>query len=277
MMPRRFGGDLDADLPAAVADNAQARCRHCALRGAKICHSIHDTAPSGSHPPVVRRFAEGQRILEQGKGSGVVGVLRRGYARRSIIRMGGERILVGLAIPGDIIGGLPEWQQTHDFEAATEVQVCLHDKATVKRQMDSNPEFRRLLLQELDHQHHRLLGLLWRNGALTSRERIMAFLVRAVDFMPTEALPDGGLVVNMVISRSDWADLTNTAVETICRTLRDLDDKNLVTILSPYRFLIRDACLLATLAGVEPPARRPPAPGRGGASSTRGAGAGNGL
>ena len=74
--------------------------------------------------------------------------------------------------------------------------------------------------------------------------------------MPIEPLPNGSLVLSMEIDRGDWADLTNTAVETISRTLRYLEEKNLVTSLTPYRFLIRDLDSLATIAGVEPPARR---------------------
>lgn len=171
------------------------------------------------------------------------------------MKLSGKRILVGLAVPGDIVGGLPGQEHDYDFEAATDIEICFYDRATVKRQLETNQRFRKLMLQEVDYQHHRLLSLLWRNGTLTSRERIIGFLVKAVEFMPTEPLPDGSLVLSMEIERSDWADLTNTAAETISRTLRYLEEKDLVTSLTPYRFRIRDLDLLATIAGVEPPAR----------------------
>jgi hypothetical protein len=111
------------------------------------------------------------------------------------------------------------------------------------------------LLREVETVHRRLLDELWRYGTLTSRERITAFLVQATGIMPVEPQPDGSLILSMEIDRRDWADLTNTAVETISRTLRYLEDKDLVESLSPYRFRIRDLAHLACVAGVPPPAR----------------------
>lgn len=88
---------------------------------------------------------------------------------------------------------------------------------------------------------------------MNSQERIIAFLVMATGLMPTEPLPDGSIVLTMEIERRDWADLTNTAVETISRTLRHLEEKGLITGLSPYRFHIHDLMRLAFIAGMGPP------------------------
>lgn len=66
--------------------------------------------------------------------------------------------------------------------------------------------------------------------------------------MPVDLLPDGGLVVEIAPSRRDWADLSNTTVETISRTLRYLADKDLVTTLGSGRYLIRNLQRLAYLA-----------------------------
>ena len=256
MIQTASGLAADVGCIDTSARTSLAQCRGCTLCGSQLCRIILDEPSYGTRPPILRRFGRGKRIVEQGEAGSVLGVIRRGYARRSVVKVSGNRILVGLAMPGDIVGGLPGREHNYDFEAATDIEICFYDRATVKRQLEVNQPFRRLMLQEIDHQHHRLLGHLWRNGTLTSRERIIAFLVKAVEFMPTEPLPDGSLVLSMEIDRGDWADLTNTAVETISRTLRYLEEKNLVTSLTPYRFLLRDLDLLATIAGVEPPARR---------------------
>jgi CRP/FNR family transcriptional regulator len=256
MIQTSSGLAADVGCIGADATTSFAQCRGCKLRGSQLCRIILDEPSCGTRPPVLRRFGRGKRIVGQGEASGFLGVIRRGYARKSVIKLSGKRILVDLAMPGDIVGGLPEREHDYDFEAATDIEICFFNSATVKRQQEVNQPFRRRMLQEIDHQHHRLLGHLWRNGTLSSRERIIAFLVRAVEFMPTEPLADGSLVLSMEIGRGDWADLTNTAVETISRTLRYLEEKYLVTSLTPYRFLIRDLDLLATIAGVEPPARR---------------------
>lgn len=256
MMQAAPGLATDARWTRANVRTPFEQCRGCKFSGSGFCRIILDEPLFGTYPPVLRRFGRGKRIVEHDDTSSFLGVIRSGFARRSVMQMSGKRILMDLAMPGDIIGALPRREHVYDFEVATDIEICSYDSATVKRQMETNQRFRRLILQEVDHQHHRLLGLLWQNGMLNSRERIMAFLVNAVEFMPTEPLPGGSLVLRMEIHRGDWADLTNTTVETISRTMRYLEEKGLVNSLTPYRFRIRDLDLLATIAGVEPPARR---------------------
>ncbi|MDG4648452.1 Crp/Fnr family transcriptional regulator [Roseibacterium sp. SDUM158017] len=230
-------------------------CEGCALRGAELCRAMRDDGSTGAGRPAVRTFPRGRQILEQGGQPGFLGVIRKGYVRRSTIRLSGKRILLGLAVPGDLVGALAGEASVCGLEAATDVEICLYDSAGVSRRMRHDPRIRQLVLREVDHLHQSLLEALWRYGTLTSRERIIAFLVSAASIMPVEPLPDGALVLTMEIDRRDWADLTNTAVETISRTLRYLEEKDLLTSLSPYRFRIRDLDRLALLAGVEPPGR----------------------
>ena len=256
MFPTARDLEMGARWPQTGAQAPFKACRTCKLRGSYLCQSIQDKSVFSTHAPVLRRFDRGKRIFENGSNSGFLGVIRRGYARKSMIKVSGKRIVLSLAMPGDIIGGPLEREHDYDLEAATDIEICFYDSATVKRQLEANQSFRESLLQEVGHQHHRLLGLLWRNGTLNSRERIIAFLVWAVEVMPTEPLPDGSIVLSMEIDRADWADLTNTVVETISRTLRYLEEKDLLTSLTPYRFRIRDLDVLATIAGVEPPACR---------------------
>lgn len=233
-----------------------ARCRGCTLRGADLCRAIQASTPRQAHPSALRTTGRGRQIVGAGEAPGFLAVIRRGYARRTTMRMDGKRILLDLALPGDIVGGLPGQTSPCDLEAATDVEMCVYDSRRLGWTLQRSISVLGLLVREADEVHRRLLGTLWRNGTLTSRERIAAFLVWATGVMPTEPMPDGGLVVTMEIDRRDWADLTNTAVETISRTLRDLGERGLVCSLSPYRFRIPDVQRLAALAGVDPPVRR---------------------
>ena len=242
--------------PVSCEGAAAARCRGCTLRGADLCRAIRESAPMGYHPPALRTTGRGRQILGAGEAAGFLAVIRRGYARRTTMRMDGKRILLDLALPGDIVGGLPGQTSPCDLEAATDVEMCVYDSRRLGWTLQRSMSVLGLLVREADDVHRRLLGTLWRNGTLTSRERIAAFLVWATGIMPTEPMPDGGLVLTMEIDRRDWADLTNTAVETISRTLRDLGERGLVCSLSPYRFHIPDVQRLAALAGIDPPVRR---------------------
>ncbi len=231
------------------------KCRDCAMQGTELCRVFREEAPRLTRPPTTRFFDRGQMVMAPGETPGFLGVLRRGYLRQERYRLNGDRVLLGLACPGDIVGGLPGMTADCASEAATDSEVCTFDSAAVERLMLKSPRFRQVILRDTDRQHHRLLGLAWQLNALDSRERIIAFLVEATKIMPTEPQPDGSLILRFELSRRDWADLTNTAVETISRTMRYLADKEMVISLTPSRFLIRDLDRLALLAAVDPPGR----------------------
>jgi CRP/FNR family transcriptional regulator len=255
-MTRHFsttGSEFDA--PRIKSYVMAARCHGCTMQGAALCRAMAESRPPLSCIPTVRRFPKGRVIFEHDAPAGL-GVITRGYARRSTMRLDGKRILMELAVPGDIVAALPDQRCACDLEAATEVEMCYYDSHALHWIMQHDHPAISQLLRGIENQHHRLLDALWRYGGLSSRERIIAFLVAAADFMPTRTLSDGSLVLDMEIDRRDWADLTNTAVETISRTLRYLEEKRLVTSLSPYRFQISDLSRLALIAGVEMPEKR---------------------
>ena len=233
-------------------------CNRCSLIGSELCRVVRDEIPGDRQRPKVRRFGRGEVIVEQDEIRGFLGVLRRGYVRQERLRLNGNHVLLGLASPGDIVGSVPGIATNSTSEAATDVEICAFDRVSVEHLMLESPRFRQIISRETGRQHQRLLGSAWHRNALDSRERIIAFLIDATRIMPTEPLPDGSLILKVEVSRRDWADLTNTAVETISRTMRYLAEKGMMISLTPYKFRIRDLDQLALLAGVEPPERPMP-------------------
>lgn len=230
-------------------------CRHCTLPGSELCRVVRNEAQRTARQPRVRRYDPGMMIVEQGQPPSFLGVLRRGYIRQERLRLNGDHVLIGLAHPGDIIGGLPGVAATCASEASTPIEICAFDPGTVDHLMLESPSFRQVFLRETDRQHQHLLGSAWHLNALDSRERIIAFLVDATRIMPTEPQPDGSLILHVQVPRRDWADLTNTAVETISRTIKYLVETGVVVSLTPSSFRIRDLDRLARLAGVDAPER----------------------
>lgn len=230
-------------------------CQGCTLLCADLCRVIRENAPLGTRPPMTRHFDQDALVVGQGQTPGFSGFLRRGHVREAIIRPNGDRILQGLASPGDLVVGPPGHASVCDVEAATDIELCTIDRITFQSLMTRSAHFRKVVQKTAALQRDRLLGWAWRLNALDSRERIIAFLVEMTRIMPTEPQPDGSLILTVEVSRRDWADLTKTAVETISRTMRYLADKNMVVSLTSCRFRIRNLDRLAYLAGVEPPQR----------------------
>lgn len=233
-------------------------CNRCKLIGSDLCRVVHDEAPCDRRQPKARWFGRGAVIVEQDETPGILGVLRSGYVRQERLRLNGNHVLLGLACPGDIVGGVPGIATNCRSEAATDIEICTFDRATMEVLLLESPRIRQVFSREAGRQHQRLLGSAWQRNALDSRERIIAFLIDAIKIMPTEPLPDGSIILNVEVSRRDWAGLTNTAVETISRTMRYLAEKDMVISLTPYKFRIRDLDQLAFLAGVEPPKQPKP-------------------
>jgi CRP-like cAMP-binding protein len=228
----------------------------CALSGSELCSIIRDEGTVTSRPPKIRRFARGEILVDQGDIPNFLGVLQCGYVRQQRLRLNGNHIPFGLACPGDVVGGVPGINAGCALEASTDIEILTFHNMTVEHLMLNSPTFRQFILRETGRQHQRLLGSAWRRNALDSRERIIAFLIDATGLMPTSLQPDGSLIVQIEVSRRDWADLTNTAVETVSRTMRYLAEKELVASLTPYKFHIRDLDQLAFLAGVKPPSQQ---------------------
>lgn len=234
--------------PAASSDE----CAGCPLKSRAICRAVRAGSATGQRGLRVRRLTQDWVLKEEGEAPKLSGILRRGYLRTERMLEDGRRSIVGITVPSDPVGAWLEPSGTCAIVAATDVEICTFEPQLLRSLMARDPVLRMQVLRMTADQHARQLELVWRRGALNSRERIIAFLVMAADIMPSETLPDGGVVVSIPISRRDWADITNTTVETICRTLGQLVEMDMLQSLTPARYRIKDMTALAELAGIDP-------------------------
>jgi CRP/FNR family transcriptional regulator len=234
--------------PAAPSDN----CAGCPLKSRAICRAVRAGSATGQRGLRVRRLTQDWVLQEEGEAPKLTGILRRGYLRTERILEDGRRCIVGLTVPSDPVGAWLEPSGSCAIVAATDVEICTFEPQMLRSLMARDALLRMQVLRMAADQHARQLELVWRRGALNSRERIIAFLVMAADIMPRELLPDGGVVVSIPISRRDWADITNTTVETICRTLGQLVEQDLLQSLTPARYRIKDMAALSEQAGIDP-------------------------
>lgn len=230
----------------------QDKCKSCAFRGAALCRSMAESDRSLTQAPRPRHFNRDQIINPQGHKQRVVGILRRGYLRKERLDAEGTRTLLGLVTPGDYIGLLPEISVPSSLEAATDSEICAFDIQTVNRLMATDGRLRLHLLQQAAEQYSDLLEMIWKRGALTSHERVIAFLLMAAEIMPLEPQRDGSVIITVELTRRDWADLSNTTVESISRTMSELSEKGLVRKVAATRYWVRDLGTLARMSGMDP-------------------------
>lgn len=228
------------------------KCNRCALRGAALCRAVKDANLPGTRLPDLRQFDRNAVIFDPDTTPGFIGVVRRGLLRRERVDRNGRRTLLNLAFPGDVVGEMFGQWLPSSLVAAIEAEVCIFDPDTTQRMMEGDARFRLQLMHETTRQHEEQLRMIWQRGALTSRERIVAFLAYSVDVMPTEPQPDGSVIVTIGLSRRDWADLSNTSVETISRTIGQLTEKGLIETVTPGRYRIHNLARLSRMAGLDP-------------------------
>lgn len=228
-------------------------CDTCPLNSRRLCREVMKFTDHDG-PQQMRRLRSVKaetRLQEENEGPAITGILRKGYLRTERILMDGRRSVLSFLVPGDLIGDPIGSARVPALIAATDAEICVLDPVAMGRAMHSDAGLKSQILAEACRQHTRQLEMIWRRGALNSRERIVAFIVLAAEFMPVEPLPDGGIVLSVRVSRKDWADFANTTVETISRTLTYLSEKDMVQTVAPGRFHVRDLGALAKLAGLD--------------------------
>ncbi|MCZ0963194.1 Crp/Fnr family transcriptional regulator [Paracoccus benzoatiresistens] len=201
--------------------------------------------------PTVRRLPRDTVLSGEDRMLSWAGVLKTGFLRVEHVTRDGHRNVLALYVPGDLVGNWTGRTDFHTVEAATDVEICSFDPRRIAGLLEQDTCTKIYVLQELANTHHRLLNLIWSRGALSSFQRIVAFLVAAMEIMPTTRRSDGSATVRMEISRRDWAALCGTTVETICRTLKDLSKADLVQQVEPGLYEIRNVRMLMRQAGME--------------------------
>lgn len=232
---------------------AKRACGDCGLRGKLHCRFA---ALDGVR---LRRLAKGETLLHEGEAPERLILLRAGYLRMLRFGSDGDRVMMELLGAGDVVPAFPGRALGFSVEAASDAEVCDISGASFGEAFRRDEALRHRILENTASHLWRLQEAILLRGRLTSRERVIAFLVRATECMPAEAQPDGGVVVTMQVSRGDWADMSDTTVETVSRVVSALGAEGLVETLARHRYRIPDVARLRRMARLDP-ARQDRAP-----------------
>jgi len=243
--------------PYIAAPGISKFCKKFLARGFLLHEPIQSENSDGAFPIKLRCFERDTTIFEAGETPGIFGVLKSGYLRIERTYGNGRRTIFGLLRPGEIVGNMPGQPSEVSVAAATDVEICCFDDENAIELMETNSQFRMDFLNQATAMRDRQCEMIWQRGALNSRERVIGILIMMADYMPGEPLPDGGIIVSIDLSRQDWADMTNTTMETISRTMTSLSRMGLVETVAPRRYKISDLGQLARMAGKNEPVRRP--------------------
>jgi len=226
-------------------------CGSCALRGEVFCRTLDKAGSLAALRTKTVTYPRDSSLFEEGAKPGFLGVLKRGYLRGEHVNSDGRRMILWLIRPGNLAGSLPGLSTSYALEAATDAEICHFNEAGLAAMMAQNPRLRRQILRGILELRNKQLDLLWLRSALSCQERLIAFLVIMAGIMPTSPMPDGSLIVTIDLSRRDWADMSNTSVETISRSMTRLAQTGLVESLPQNRYRLHDLAALAGMVGMK--------------------------
>lgn len=229
-------------FPAVVSP-----CQTCPLAAARLCKLL----PAETSGLVRKAYAPGTPLTGAGASAAFAGILRSGVLRIQHVSASGDRSILSLHQPGDLVGVWVPMSAGLSVEAATPVEICAYNCGAVERLLQRDASARTYVITELERVQQRQLRQVWERGILDSRQRVITFLLEAAASPTAETRPDGDTVVRVVISRQDWADYTATTAETVCRTLADFARRGVIRPLTPQIFVIPDLGALRRHAGLD--------------------------
>ncbi|MEJ0065087.1 MAG: helix-turn-helix domain-containing protein [Caulobacteraceae bacterium] len=169
---------------------------------------------------VTRTFGRDQEIYGQGGPADLAFRVVSGAVRSFRVLADGRRQIDGFYFPGDVFGLDLETVRSSSAEAIGEVVVVLARRSVVMAGADQATRLWRHALLRLRRSQDHLLTL----GRRSATERVARFLVDLAERLA------GGDDVELPMSRQDIADYLGLTIETVSRTMTQLQADGLIRL-----------------------------------------------
>lgn len=198
------------------------RCHDCLVRESALCSSMKDEELISLSEIGRRRIVPaGQVISWAGDPSASCANVVSGALKMTASTADGREQIVGLLFPGDFVGAPFAEETPLTVTALTRTDLCSFPRTAFETALDTFPRMQGKLLQRtlasLDQARERMLAL----GRMSARERVAGFILELVEHTGMPA-SDGGIRVEIPISRGEMADFLGLTIETVSRQLTRL-------------------------------------------------------
>ena len=199
-------------------------------------HSQRFAKPDGATVP----YSRNTEIFGENEPAGYVYKVVAGAVRTYKVLADGRRQIGAFYLPGDIFG--LEAKDTHTFssEAITDTKILVVKRSALMALAARENEVARQLWstmgQELRRVQEHTLVLI-----KTAKERVVSFLLEMIERIP------GGSHLELPMTRQDIADYLGLTMETVSRTLADLENSSTIELASARRIVLRDRGALGRL------------------------------
>jgi CRP/FNR family nitrogen fixation transcriptional regulator len=177
---------------------------------------------------VVRAFARNAMIYRQNDPADHLYSVVSGIVRTFKVLLDGRRQIAAFYLPGDTFGLTPGVEHEFSAEAVVDTRTLVSKSNVAPAQWD-------LIRQELRFAQAHFLLLV-----KTAPERVASFLLEMADRMQADD-------VEVPMPRRDIADYLGLTIETVCRTLAQLEREAAIALPTSKRIVLRDRAALRRL------------------------------
>lgn len=175
------------------------------------------------------RFARDEEIYGQGEEVTHLYRLRSGVVRTTRIAADGRRQIGDFYYPGELFGLEPGPDHQYAAEALTDCEVQRVARSAV-RAVGGDAELDRAILAAVGRELQRTQDHVMLLGRKSAREKVAGFLRSLSSGRPGD--------VDVTMSRQDMADYLGLTIETVSRTLTQLQSDNIVAFPASRRFRV---------------------------------------
>ncbi len=230
------------------------RCEKCAIRRLGLCNSLTRDELLQIRQIAHRRvYGPGEQILVDQEEAPFFAAIYSGAVKLSKILFDGREQVVGLMLAPDCLGRVFGEPSPYFAEATTEVELCCFPRAGFQKMLEDYPGLKQRLLEqtisELDSARDWMV-LLGRKSAEERVASLMLMLALRLDRTRQEARKaDCPIILDLYLKRHEVGDFLGLTYETVCRQIRSLCEKGLISQSGRRQFAVPSLEALARAAG----------------------------
>jgi CRP/FNR family nitrogen fixation transcriptional regulator len=186
-------------------------------------------------------FSRNMEIFGEGEPADYLYKVIRGAVRTHKLLNDGRRQIGGFYLPGDVFGLEVDEDHRLTAEAVCDSTILVIKRSAVVALAARQSEVARELWAMATRELARVQNLMLTLGRKTAQERVAAFLLEMA------ARGRGADAVELPMSRQDIADYLGLTIETVSRSLTQLENVAAIALPSSRRIVLRDHALLTRM------------------------------
>jgi CRP/FNR family transcriptional regulator len=216
---------------------ASDRCKTCKIRRLGFCSWFDGEEAKGIVTRTSQtRFEAGSNISIQGAPASRVGIIMSGLVKIVLNDEDGGEHVIQLLHAGEMVGDPFAEESSFSWQAATDVELCWVPASVLTSSIRSSPAALQChldaIMRQVQEQRFAQVALRGRN----SMQRVAHWLFLQVPKDATEA----SVRLRILLTRRDLASLLEMTIETLCRSLHQLEHRGAIRLAKPDLIEVRD-------------------------------------